>query len=79
MPDVVLVTGAKGGLGAHITRAFLATGATVAGSSRRIADADFAHANFFAVPADLVDAALLDELERKIRRKRKELDRRRRA
>jgi len=54
---VVLITGAKGGLGAHITRAFLESGATVAGSSRRIADSDFPHPQFFAVEADLTDAA----------------------
>jgi NAD(P)-dependent dehydrogenase (short-subunit alcohol dehydrogenase family) len=55
--QVVLITGAKGGLGAHVTRAFLDHGDTVAGSSRRIADSDFAHARFFAIPADLTDAA----------------------
>jgi NAD(P)-dependent dehydrogenase (short-subunit alcohol dehydrogenase family) len=55
--QVVLITGAKGGLGAHVTRAFLENGDTVAGSSRHIADADFAHPQFFAVPADLTDAA----------------------
>jgi NAD(P)-dependent dehydrogenase (short-subunit alcohol dehydrogenase family) len=55
--SVVLITGAKGGLGSHITNAFLASGAIVAGSSRRIADSDFAHPQFFAVAADLTDAA----------------------
>jgi NAD(P)-dependent dehydrogenase (short-subunit alcohol dehydrogenase family) len=54
---VVLITGAKGGLGTHVTQAFLNSGATVAGSSRRIADSDFPHPKFFAVPADLTDAA----------------------
>jgi NAD(P)-dependent dehydrogenase (short-subunit alcohol dehydrogenase family) len=60
--QVVLITGAKGGLGTHITRAFLESGATVAGSSRHIADSDFAHARFFAVPADLGDAAQVRSL-----------------
>jgi NAD(P)-dependent dehydrogenase (short-subunit alcohol dehydrogenase family) len=54
---VVLITGAKGGLGAHVTRAFLDSGATVAGSSRHIADSDFPHPQFFAIEADLTDAA----------------------
>jgi NAD(P)-dependent dehydrogenase (short-subunit alcohol dehydrogenase family) len=55
--QVVLITGAKGGLGSHITRAFLGNGDTVAGSSRHIADADFAHPEFFAIPADLSSSA----------------------
>jgi NAD(P)-dependent dehydrogenase (short-subunit alcohol dehydrogenase family) len=55
--QVVLITGAKGGLGIVVTRACLEAGATVAGTSRSIADADFAHANFAGVPGDLSDAA----------------------
>ena len=35
---VVLITGAKGGLGTSVTQAFLAAGATVAGSSKSIRD-----------------------------------------
>ncbi len=38
---VVLITGAKGGLGSFITQRFLATGATVVGASRSIAQEDF--------------------------------------
>lgn len=49
----VLITGAKGGLGNHVTRAFLQAGARVAGVSRSIADADFPHAQFLAVAADV--------------------------
>jgi NAD(P)-dependent dehydrogenase (short-subunit alcohol dehydrogenase family) len=59
---VVLVSGARGGLGTHVTRAFLASGATVAGTSRRITDSDFPHPNFRAFPADLLDAAQADTL-----------------
>jgi NAD(P)-dependent dehydrogenase (short-subunit alcohol dehydrogenase family) len=55
--QTVLVTGAKGGLGAHITRLFLENGAFVAGSSRGIADGDFSGSNFAAFPADLLDCA----------------------
>ena len=54
--QTILVTGAKGGLGAHVTQAFLDAGAKVIGSSRAIQDADFPNANFAAMPADLTDA-----------------------
>jgi len=53
---VVLITGAKGGLGNTVTRAFLDAGARVAGVSRSIADTDFPHANFHAIPASLEGA-----------------------
>ena len=56
---VVLITGAKGGLGTCATQAFLAAGATVAGSSRSISAADFPHPKFVPMPAELssLDAA----------------------
>jgi NAD(P)-dependent dehydrogenase (short-subunit alcohol dehydrogenase family) len=57
MSDIVLITGAKGGLGTAVTRACLDAGATVAGTSRSIADSDFADARFAAFPADLGDGA----------------------
>jgi NAD(P)-dependent dehydrogenase (short-subunit alcohol dehydrogenase family) len=50
---IVLITGAKGGLGAHVTDAFLAEGAQVAGVSRTIRDSDFASDRFAAIPAEL--------------------------
>lgn len=50
---VVLITGANGGLGTAVTRAFLQAGARVIGVSRAIADADFPHPNFSAVSAEL--------------------------
>ena len=50
---VVLITGANGGLGKHITQAFLQAGAKVVGSSRKIAQSEFNHANFVAIPAEL--------------------------
>jgi NAD(P)-dependent dehydrogenase (short-subunit alcohol dehydrogenase family) len=53
---VVLVTGAKGGLGTAVTQAFLAAGAMVAGSSKSIQDADFPNPRFAAIPADLTVA-----------------------
>jgi len=55
--QIVLVTGAKGGLGRSVTTAFLDAGASVAGSSRGIAASDFPHPHFLAVPADLLDPA----------------------
>jgi NAD(P)-dependent dehydrogenase (short-subunit alcohol dehydrogenase family) len=50
---VVLITGAKGGLGSTVTQAFLDAGAMVAGVSRSIEDSDFGHTNFTAMPAEL--------------------------
>ena len=50
---MVLITGAKGGLGTAVTRVFLAAGAMVAGSSRSIRDSDFSNPRFAAMPADL--------------------------
>ncbi len=54
---VVLITGATGGLGNAVTEAFLATGARVAGVSRKIQPTDFASPNFSAFPAEMTDAA----------------------
>ena len=50
---VVLVTGANGGLGAHITQAFLDSGAIVAGTAREISQSDFRSSKFSAFPADI--------------------------
>jgi NAD(P)-dependent dehydrogenase (short-subunit alcohol dehydrogenase family) len=50
---VVLVTGANGGLGTYVTRAFLDAGATVAGTSRKIQQSDFDSPNFTALPAEI--------------------------
>lgn len=50
---VVLVTGANGGLGAYVTRAFLDAGAMVVGSSRNIRQNDFEHPSFTAQAAEL--------------------------
>lgn len=51
--NVVLITGANGGLGSYVTRAFLDAGATVAGSSRNIQPSEFQHPAFAAIPADI--------------------------
>jgi NAD(P)-dependent dehydrogenase (short-subunit alcohol dehydrogenase family) len=50
---VVLVTGANGGLGTHVTQAFLRTGATVAGTARKIQASDFREGAFTAIPGEL--------------------------
>src|ERR1700739_3975273 len=54
---VVLITGARGGLGTFVTQRFLATGATVVGTERNISQKDFPEANFVALPADLTKSA----------------------
>ncbi len=58
---VVLITGAKGGLGSFVTKRFLATGATVVGTSRSISQADFPEANFVALPVDFTKAGAADK------------------
>jgi len=50
---VVIITGAKGGLGTFVTNSFLEAGARVVGVSRSIARADFPRENFLASPAEL--------------------------
>ena len=50
---VVLVTGANGGLGTFVTRAFLDAGATVTGTSRKIQQSDFNNPNFTAIAAEI--------------------------
>ena len=46
---IVLVTGANGGLGTHVTHAFLDAGATVIGASPTIQQTDFHHPSFSAI------------------------------
>ena len=54
---VVLVTGANGGLGSYVTQAFLDTGATVVGVSRKIQQSEFNSSAFTALPAEISTAA----------------------
>jgi NAD(P)-dependent dehydrogenase (short-subunit alcohol dehydrogenase family) len=54
---VVLITGAKGGLGSFVTKRFLATAVTVVGASLKIAQEDFTGSNFVPLPLDLTNAA----------------------
>lgn len=66
---IVLVTGANGGLGTFVTRAFLDAGATVVGTSLQIRQDAFSNPNFTAIPSDVskVDDAkrLIHEIDRK--------------
>jgi NAD(P)-dependent dehydrogenase (short-subunit alcohol dehydrogenase family) len=50
-----LITGANGGLGVQVTKAFLETGANVAGVSPHIKQSDFDHPNFVAIPAAITN------------------------
>ena len=59
---VVLITGAKGGLGSFVTKQFLAAGATVVGTSRSIKQSDFANPRFTAMAVDFSDAAAVQSL-----------------
>jgi NAD(P)-dependent dehydrogenase (short-subunit alcohol dehydrogenase family) len=59
---VILVTGAKGGLGSFVTQSFLDSGATVIGCSRSIQASDFPRPNFTAMPADFANSAAVRAL-----------------
>jgi len=59
---VVLITGASGGLGADVTKAFLDAGATVIGVSRSIKQSAFQQASFVAVPAEISSSAAASEV-----------------
>ena len=72
--QVVLITGAKGGLGTHVTEAFLAAGATVVGTSRSIADADFPNPRFAGVAADLTNADAARQLTDGVMQRFKKID-----
>lgn len=50
---IVLVTGANGGLGTTVTKAFLDAGATVIGASRVIEQSEFPNGYFTAIAADI--------------------------
>jgi NAD(P)-dependent dehydrogenase (short-subunit alcohol dehydrogenase family) len=50
---IILISGAKGGLGNSVTAGFLEVGATVIGTAREIGRDDFPHPKFSAVAADL--------------------------
>jgi NAD(P)-dependent dehydrogenase (short-subunit alcohol dehydrogenase family) len=54
MPEkIALVTGANGGLGTHVTKALLESGAAVVGLAPRIQQSAFPHPNFTALAAEI--------------------------
>lgn len=59
---VVLITGAKGGLGTYVTQAFLNAGATAVGVSRSIKQSDFPHVQFAAISGELTSTASATEI-----------------
>jgi NAD(P)-dependent dehydrogenase (short-subunit alcohol dehydrogenase family) len=66
---IILITGAKGGLGNSVTRAFLDAGEYVTGAAQAITRADFPGDRFFAVAGDLstprsADALVAGTIER---------------
>ena len=71
---VVLITGAKGGLGSFVTQRFLATDATVVGTSRSISKEDFLEPNFVPLPVDFTKAAAVREAVETVVRRFGKLD-----
>jgi NAD(P)-dependent dehydrogenase (short-subunit alcohol dehydrogenase family) len=71
---VVLVTGAKGGLGTDVTQAFLDLGATVIGTSRSIKQSDFEGPNFTAISADITQSAATRDLVTSVLERFKRVD-----
>jgi NAD(P)-dependent dehydrogenase (short-subunit alcohol dehydrogenase family) len=53
---VVLITGANGGLGTAVTKAFLDSGARIAGVAKTIQNSDFPHSKFIGYSAELGSA-----------------------
>src|SRR5579862_3511073 len=72
--QVVLITGANGGLGANVTEEFLAAGAIVVGTSLAIANADFPNPRFTAIAADLTDARAAQKLVDDVIRRFQKID-----
>jgi NAD(P)-dependent dehydrogenase (short-subunit alcohol dehydrogenase family) len=72
--NVVLITGAQGGLGTSVTQAFLGAGATVVGVSRSIAADDFPHPNFVARPAELSNGEAARDLAEAVVAQLKRID-----
>lgn len=64
---LVLLTGVTGGLGRHVTTAFLEAGATVAGVARSARDEDFPRPRFRAFPAELSTSAAAEAVVAAVR------------
>jgi NAD(P)-dependent dehydrogenase (short-subunit alcohol dehydrogenase family) len=63
---VVLITGAKGGLGTFVTNTFLDAGAFVVGTSRSISQSDFPVATFSAESVDFTKSADVNKMVEKV-------------
>jgi NAD(P)-dependent dehydrogenase (short-subunit alcohol dehydrogenase family) len=72
--QVILITGAKGGLGARVTETFLAAGASVVGADRNIQDSDFPNPHFAAMAADLTGAEAARNLAGNVIRRFQRID-----
>jgi NAD(P)-dependent dehydrogenase (short-subunit alcohol dehydrogenase family) len=72
--QVVLITGAHGGLGTNVTEEFLTAGAQVVGTSRAIADTDFLNPRFTAIAANLTDAQAAQKLTDEVIRRFQKID-----
>jgi NAD(P)-dependent dehydrogenase (short-subunit alcohol dehydrogenase family) len=71
---VVLITGAKGGLGSFVTQRFLSAGAKVIGSSRSISQEDFPQPNFTPLPVDFTKPTTVRDAVESIVRRFAQLD-----
>ena len=60
---VVLITGARGGLGSFVTQRFLTTGVRVVGTSRSISYQDSPEPNFAPLPVDFTKAPAVRMVE----------------
>jgi NAD(P)-dependent dehydrogenase (short-subunit alcohol dehydrogenase family) len=72
--NVVLITGANGGLGTSITRTFLATGAAVTGVSNKISAEEFPQPNFTPISADLTKASAVNDVVQSVVKRAGRLD-----
>ena len=72
--QVVLITGANGGLGNSATQAFLNAGAIVAGVSPKITQSDFSSPNFHPFPAAIADLASAKKLTEDVAKKLGKID-----
>lgn len=59
---IVVITGAKGGLGSFVTRRLLANSDTVIGASRSIQQSDFPDQRFVAIATDFSDPSSVQNL-----------------
>jgi NAD(P)-dependent dehydrogenase (short-subunit alcohol dehydrogenase family) len=74
MDNIVLITGAKGGLGSFVTKAFLTRGDTVIGTSRSIQASDFANPRFAAITSELTDPASAGQLVQSVAQRFRRID-----